>query len=84
MMENGFILYGSDGCHLCEDALALCQQLRMPILLTLVDIVDEEDLVEQYGQHIPVMQRDVDGKELFWPFDMEALIAFVSDSAGTN
>ena len=50
----------------------------MPVMLTLVDIVDEEDLVEAYGQHIPVMQRDIDGKELFWPFDLEQLTEFVA------
>ena len=79
MIEHGFILYGSEGCHLCEDALALCQQLPMPIMLTLVDIVDEDDLVEAYGQHIPVMQRDIDGKELFWPFDLTQLTQFVAE-----
>ena len=79
MIEHGFILYGSEGCHLCEDALALCHQLPVPIMLTLVDIVDEEDLVEHYGQHIPVMQRDIDGKELFWPFDLATLTQFVSE-----
>lgn len=79
MIEHGFILYGSEGCHLCDDALALCHQLTVPIMLTIVDIVDEEDLVEHYGQHIPVMQRDVDGKELFWPFDLEKLTEFVSE-----
>ncbi|REL29536.1 glutaredoxin family protein [Thalassotalea euphylliae] len=78
-IEHGFILYGSQGCHLCEDALALCQQLTMPVMLTIVDIVDEEDLVEAYGQHIPVMQRDIDGKELLWPFDLEQLNQFVAD-----
>jgi len=84
MIENGFILYGSEGCHLCEDALSLCHQLPMPIMLTIVDIVDEEDLVEHYGKYIPVMQRDLDGKELFWPFDLQQLIEFVSQDVIEN
>lgn len=76
-MYNAFILYSSDGCHLCEEALALCHQLQTPIMLTIVDIVDEEDLVTHYGEHIPVLQRDSDGKELFWPFDITTLNQFI-------
>ncbi|WP_286267495.1 glutaredoxin family protein [Thalassotalea atypica] len=78
-MLNAFILYSSEGCHLCEDALALCHQVPSQILLTVVDIVEHNDLVEQYGQHIPVLQRDFDGKELFWPFDLATLCKFIEE-----
>lgn len=77
---DAFILYSSEGCHLCEEALALCQQLTQPILLTVVDIVDYDDLVELYGQQIPVLQRDSNGKELFWPFDLNALNQFIEQA----
>jgi len=76
-MNNAFILYSSDGCHLCEQALTLCHQASSQILLTVVDIVEYDDLVEQYGQHIPVLQRDSDGEELFWPFDLHTLNTFI-------
>ncbi len=77
---DAFILYSSEGCHLCEEALALCQQATQPILLTVVDIVDYDDLVELYGQQIPVLQRDSNGKELFWPFDLNALNQFIEQA----
>ncbi len=77
-MENAFILYSSEGCHLCDDAIALCHQAASPILLTVVDIVDYDDLVEQYGSTIPVLQRDSDGQELFWPFDLDTLNSFIT------
>lgn len=76
-MDNAFILYSSEGCHLCDDALALCHQASSPIMLTVVDIVEYDDLVEQYGQHIPVLQRDSDGEELFWPFNIDTLNKFI-------
>lgn len=84
-MENGFILYSSEGCHLCEQAIALFHQLAQPVILTIVDIVDEEDLVADYGEHIPVVQRDLDGKELYWPFNLAQLSSFVSGATdGTH
>ena len=66
-MVKHFILYGSEGCHLCELAEELCQ----PILasnIRHVDIVSDERLVEQFGVHIPVLQHEPSGKNLFWPF----------------
>jgi hypothetical protein len=78
-------LYGSEGCHLCEQALALCL-LVIPIeQLTQIDIVDQETvphesktLVELYGVHIPVIEKlnpdsPEENHKLFWPFTLEQL-----------
>ncbi|MGJ8694511.1 MAG: glutaredoxin family protein [Thalassotalea sp.] len=72
-MSQSYILYSSDGCHLCEEALAIC----LPLLaetLTVIDIVEDENLVKLYGVHIPVLERTdithTDNK-LFWPFNLE-------------
>ena len=36
-----FILYGSDGCHLCEQALAICLTVLTPKQLSEIDIIDQ-------------------------------------------
>lgn len=64
------ILYGTSGCHLCEQAAALLEPLltRPDWDLREVDISDSDELVERYGIRIPVLLRVADGGELGWPF----------------
>ena len=76
-------LYGSEGCHLCEQALAICLQVIPNEQLNQVDIVDQETvehetktLVELYGVHIPVLEKlanagSIANEKLFWPFTVE-------------
>lgn len=78
-------LYGSEGCHLCEQALALCLLLISDEQLNQIDIVDQETvphesktLVELYGVHIPVIEKlnpenSAVNQKLFWPFTLEQL-----------
>jgi len=78
-------LYGSEGCHLCEQALAICLSVIPQEQLDLIDIVDQESvahesktLVELYGVHIPVIEKlnpesSTENKKLFWPFTLEQL-----------
>ena len=73
-MKTVFNLYSSDGCHLCELALAICQQSMVGRIFNIIDIVENELLVERYGVHIPVLERideDNNKKELYWPFTAE-------------
>ncbi len=72
-MNIRFNLYSSEGCHLCELALAICQPLITNDKLSIVDIVDDEKLVALYGVNIPVLERfnandTNETKKLFWPF----------------
>lgn len=76
-MQNAYILYSSEGCHLCEQALAMCLPYLSPEQITIVDIVDDESLVERYGVSIPVLKRNVDNEELYWPFTTEQIIEFI-------
>ncbi|QBG35062.1 glutaredoxin family protein [Litorilituus sediminis] len=78
MIVKKFNLYGSEGCHLCEQALAICLPLIPADELAQIDIIEQESvpheqasLVELYGVHIPVLERLSDNKKLFWPFDVE-------------
>ncbi len=70
-MISKFRLYSSDGCHLCEQAHALCLPLFEQAELTVIDIVEDDKLVELYGVHIPVFERLSDNKKLFWPFTQQ-------------
>ncbi|WP_206485719.1 glutaredoxin family protein [Thalassotalea sp. G2M2-11] len=72
-MTITFNLYSSEGCHLCEQALQLCQQAKLEPSLQVVDIVEHEHLAEQYGVHIPVLERLSDGQKLFWPFTQQQI-----------
>jgi len=76
-MSASFVLYSSEGCHLCEQALEICLQLVSKDKIRIVDIVEDDSLVEKYGVHIPVLERLSDNKELFWPFDAHQLAEFI-------
>ncbi|ARD21842.1 MULTISPECIES: glutaredoxin family protein [Shewanella] len=71
--ESHLILYHTDGCHLCEIAQALVEQLG--IHYQHIDICDDENLAARYGVSIPVVS--VGDKELFWPFDESQLTDFI-------
>ena len=75
-------MYGSEGCHLCEQALALCEAQLPQGSYEQIDIIETESvahesltLVELYGVHIPVLERLSDHKKLFWPFNDEQVRA---------
>lgn len=71
------ILYSTEGCHLCEEALVLYQAAGKTAALRVVDIAFDDALFERYGVTIPVLSlQNNDGSvndELGWPFDSSAL-----------
>jgi glutaredoxin len=67
-------LYGRPGCHLCDDARTVLEQVRTthPFRLEEVDIEADDALFKRYLERIPVIA--VDGEERFELFvDGEAL-----------
>jgi len=50
-------LYSRPGCHLCDDAAELLEQLaqRIPITIVEVNILGDIDLYERYKHSIPVV-----------------------------
>lgn len=68
-------LYGTAGCHLCDEAEQLLKQAARAQALnwSYVDIADDEVLVEQYGMRIPLVVNDA-GKSLAWPFSLLDLL----------
>ena len=71
-------LYGTLGCHLCENAESEIMPLvEHGLMVELVDIADSEALFESYGLRIPVLRRVDTGAELDWPFDSGQVVAFL-------
>jgi hypothetical protein len=77
-------LYGSAGCHLCEQAQTICLAIIDSAKLNYIDIIDQDrvphegiTLVELYGVRIPVLEKlELDSKKntkLFWPFTQEQI-----------
>jgi hypothetical protein len=59
------VLYGRDGCCLCEEALAVLERVRtqLPFGLIQFDIESDERVHRAYVERIPVVT--IDGVEAF-------------------
>lgn len=73
---TGLILFGTEGCHLCEEAEGLVVQAGLKVEKR--DIMDDEDWQQRYGIRIPVLLNQASGRELGWPFSLKQLRQFVS------
>jgi hypothetical protein len=69
------LFYTTAGCHLCEQAAEMLNELRATRALEIeaIDIADDSFLFELYGVRIPVVKSEESGEELGWPFDREQL-----------
>jgi len=72
-------LLSTDACTLCDTAfelLASMPELR-GLELDVVDIAEDQRLIAQYAEQIPVLAlRSADGEisaTLVWPFDVQAV-----------
>jgi len=68
-------LYQRDDCHLCDLALDVLAQARVPDFDS-VFIDGDAELEARYGERVPVL-RAVSGHELGWPFDAAAVRALL-------
>ena len=65
-------LFQRDDCHLCDLALAVLAQARVPEFESI--FIDGDAALEaSYGTRVPVLRRESDGRELDWPFDADGL-----------
>lgn len=79
MDEIALILYGTSGCHLCDEALqeiksALAQnRSEKTISLLELDITDDDTLYDLYETSIPVLK--IESRQtstvLNWPFNAQ-------------
>lgn len=82
-LAAGLTLFHTEGCHLCElaEALAAPAVRRRGRALERIDIAGDDALERAYGVRIPVLRDGRSGRELGWPFDAQALEAFLDASA---
>ena len=74
------IIYERDGCHLCEEARVLLDEMIGINRYARVDIDADDDLVVRYGFRIPVITLDgVDRLEA--PITREDLRALAAEHA---
>lgn len=69
---TSLVLYQRDDCHLCDLALEVLAQARVPDFDS-VFIDGDEALEARYGERVPVLRDETTGNELAWPFGFEQL-----------
>jgi hypothetical protein len=77
MHERILTLYGTLGCHLCDQAEALVAPvaMRLGYRVRNVDIAEDASVPAEFEVRIPVLEHD--GRRLFWPFDEAGLYRFL-------
>ncbi|TMX56031.1 glutaredoxin family protein [Vibrio rotiferianus] len=74
-------LYSTEGCHLCEMAFDLVDQIGLAEQTHIVDIAFDDVLFTRYGVTIPVLKYQ--DSELNWPFDLEQLTHWLDNNGIT-
>lgn len=80
---TSLMLYGTTGCHLCEEAQVMVYQ-ALGILLEMIEITDEPDLLARYSLRIPVLRHTATDAELDWPFEMGDVQQFYSGNSSSK
>ncbi len=72
-------LYGTLGCHLCDEAEQVLQPfVAQGLVVGLLDIIESSEWLERYALSIPVLRRVDTGQELHWPFDQQAVLQLLT------
>ncbi len=79
LMTSEFLLFGTEGCHLCEKAAMLLTSSTPPVDFQSKDIIDNDAWTTLYAIRIPVLHHLPSGRELGWPFDQHQLNVFLQD-----
>ena len=69
-------LYQRDDCPLGDAALAVLAEARTPDFEP-VWIDDDAALEARFGDRVPVLRDETRGLDLDWPFDADAVRAFL-------
>ncbi|HTA65453.1 MAG TPA: glutaredoxin family protein [Xanthomonadaceae bacterium] len=71
-----FVLFQRDDCPLCDAALEVLAQARLPEFES--EWIDGDVALEaRYGARVPVLRDTERDLELEWPFDAAAVRAFL-------
>lgn len=76
-------LYTGPNCSLCENAIALIDELDVDVEVEKINVRESVDLYHLYGARIPVVKRidthlNTMGEDLGWPFTQEQLRAYLA------
>jgi hypothetical protein len=80
-VHHRITLLGRPGCHLCDDARVVVARVAQDLAVPWeeLSILDDERLLEQYAEQIPVVL--VDGRQhTFWRVDEARLRAALERS----
>ena len=87
-MKQHFILFGTECCHLCEQAKALLSTneavREARVSIEIIDIAEHSQWFDKYSVLIPVFYHEQTEKELRWPFDQQALTTFIDGVVANN
>jgi hypothetical protein len=72
--KTEWLLYHTLGCHLCDDAEALLKQAGFSYQK--FDIIEDETLVDSFGEMIPVLLHSPSNQYIAWPFDAALIQEF--------
>lgn len=70
-------LYQRDDCALCDEALHVLAEARVPAFDSIW--IDDDDALEaRFGTRVPVLHDAHASRELDWPFDAAQVRAFLA------
>ena len=71
MPRRECVLYVTDDCTLCDEALSmlLASNALRGVVVTTIDVATNDELFQSFGEHIPVLEYQ--GNSLMWPFSAE-------------
>lgn len=64
----GLVFYTREPCELCDKAWRLITVGGLADHVRQVHIEDELDLLQRYGDQVPVIRNEETGEKLAWPF----------------
>lgn len=76
MATGKFLLLGTAGCHLCEEAELIVSNFQLEF--EQIDIAEQEQWQPEYALRIPVLINLETKQDLGWPFDIEQVREFIN------
>ncbi|GAB4257044.1 MAG: glutaredoxin family protein [Methylomicrobium sp.] len=79
-MKVKLLLFGTQGCHLCELAEALVERCLVEtadVTIDRIDIAEHTEWQDRYAIRIPVLLDQASGREIGWPFDADEVLRFI-------
>lgn len=64
----GLLFYSREPCELCDKAYKLITVGGLVDQVKVVNIDDDLDLLQRYGDQVPVVRNEDTGEKLTWPF----------------